>query len=186
MFWGSCCGAPSWCLREACVEWSRTGQCDGWGVGCPRRVGEVFERLRPCGDEGGGGSVRRPWCRSGYRSWRWSSKPGGTVRRWLSRWGGYRLGSVVTGHAGDGNTAGLGRVQKKELGEILGRPPSRRVSGPGSGTSRLLEDVASGQVRRLLRVGLLLTCCSCASWERASASPTPSTSAATRRPSPGG
>ena len=63
-------------------------------------------------------------------------RAGGTVRGWLSRWW-CRLGSVVTGHAGDG------RAQEEELegawadcprggcqGRVLGRPGSLRTSRP--------------------------------------------------------
>ena len=48
----------------------------------------------------------------------------GTVREWLSEWRQTRLDSVVTGHAGNENAAKLKRAQKKELEEILSRPPS--------------------------------------------------------------
>ena len=41
-----------------------------------------------------------------------------TVREWLSEWRRYRLGSVVTGHAGGENAAKLRRAQKEELEEI--------------------------------------------------------------------
>ena len=47
-----------------------------------------------------------------------------TVREWLSEWRRYRLGSVVTGHAGNENAAKLRRAQKEELEEILSKPPS--------------------------------------------------------------
>ena len=47
-----------------------------------------------------------------------------TVREWLSEWRRYRLGSVVTGHAGNENAAKLKRAQKEELEEILSKPPS--------------------------------------------------------------
>ena len=46
------------------------------------------------------------------------------VREWLSEWRRYRLGSVVTGHAGNENAAKLKRAQKEELEEILSKPPS--------------------------------------------------------------
>ena len=48
----------------------------------------------------------------------------GTVREWLSEWRRYRIGSVVTGHAGNENASKLKRAQKEELEEILGKPPS--------------------------------------------------------------
>ena len=48
----------------------------------------------------------------------------GTVREWLSEWRRYRMGSVVTGHAGNENASKLKRAQKEELEEILSRPPS--------------------------------------------------------------
>ena len=47
-----------------------------------------------------------------------------TVREWLSEWRRTRLGSVVTGHAGNENAAKLRRAQKEELEEILSKPPS--------------------------------------------------------------
>ena len=47
-----------------------------------------------------------------------------TVREWLSEWRRYRLGSVVTGHAGGENAAKLKRAQKEELEEVLSKPPS--------------------------------------------------------------
>ena len=88
-----------------------------------------------------------------------------TVREWLSEWRRYRLGSVVTGHAGGENAAKLRRSQKEELEEVLGRPPSESGVKAAFWDVPALRDVASGQVRRLVQVGLLLTCCSCASWE---------------------
>ena len=47
-----------------------------------------------------------------------------TVREWLSEWRRYRLGSVVTGHAGGENAAKLRRAQKEEREEIFNKPPS--------------------------------------------------------------
>ena len=88
-----------------------------------------------------------------------------TVREWLSEWRRYRLGSVVTGHAGGENAAKLRRSQKEELEEVLGRPPSESGVKAAFWGVPALRDVASGQVRRLVQVGLLLTGCSCASWE---------------------
>ena len=55
----------------------------------------------------------------------------GTVREWLSEWRRYRMGSVVTGHAGNENASKLKRAQKKELEEILSRPPSEAGAGAG-------------------------------------------------------
>ena len=40
----------------------------------------------------------------------------GTVREWLSEWRQTRLGSVVTGHAGNENAARLKRAQKGGAG----------------------------------------------------------------------
>ena len=109
----------------------------------------------------------------------------GTVREWLSEWRRYRLSSVVTGHAGNENAAKLKRAQKKELEEILSRPPSEAGVKAGFWDVPALEDVV--QIRfgveyrsessyRLLMRFLGMSLCSL----------TRSTSAATRRPSPGG
>ena len=84
----------------------------------------------------------------------------GTVREWLSQWRQARLSSVVTGHAVGENAAKLKRAQKKELEEILSRPPSEAGVKAGFWDVPALEDVASDQVRRRVQVGLLLTCCS--------------------------
>ena len=110
----------------------------------------------------------------------------GTVRKWLSQWRRRRLQSVVTGHAVGENAAKFKRAQKEELEEILNKPPSE------AGVEAELWD-AHGSLRmsRLIRFGaryrsdssyrLLMRflgmslCCQ-----------TRSTSAATRRPSPGG
>ncbi|MBF0697837.1 IS630 family transposase [Actinomyces bowdenii] len=48
-----------------------------------------------------------------------------TVRDWLSAWRLSRLGSVVTGYAGNQNAARLTRAQKDQRKETLSRPPSR-------------------------------------------------------------
>ena len=70
---------------------------------------------------------------------------------------------VVTGHAVGGNAARLKWAQKGGAG---GDPEETAVGGGRRGRllgrPRLLEDVASDQVRRPVQVGLLLTCCSCA------------------------
>ena len=87
-----------------------------------------------------------------------------TVREWLSEWRRYRLSSVVTGHAGNENAAKLKRAQKEELEEVFSKPPSESGVKAGFWGVPALEDVASDQVRRPVRVGLLLTCCSCAFW----------------------
>ncbi|MGL5823824.1 MAG: IS630 family transposase [Nocardioides sp.] len=47
-----------------------------------------------------------------------------TVAGWLSDWNGSRLGSVVTGHAGNENAAKLTERQKSQLAEVLASPPS--------------------------------------------------------------
>ncbi|MCZ0858418.1 IS630 family transposase [Actinomyces israelii] len=67
----------------------------------------------------------------------------GTVREWLSEWRRYRMGSVVTGHAGNENAAKLKRAQKKELEEILSRPPSEAGVKAGFWDVPALKDVVS-------------------------------------------
>ena len=67
----------------------------------------------------------------------------GTVREWLSEWRQTRLGSVVTGHAGNENAAKLKRAQKKELEEILSRPPSEAGVKAGFWDVPALKDVVS-------------------------------------------
>jgi transposase len=47
-----------------------------------------------------------------------------TVQGWLSQWRIWRLGSVVTGHRGNENTAKLTRAQKEEVAQVLKEPPS--------------------------------------------------------------
>ena len=109
----------------------------------------------------------------------------GTVREWLSQWRQARLSSVVTGHAVGGNAAKLKRAQKEELEEILGKPPSESGVKAGFWDVPALKDVVSIKFGveyrsessyRLLMHFLGMSLCS----------PTRSTSAATRRPSPGG
>ena len=109
----------------------------------------------------------------------------GTVREWLSQWRQARLSSVVTGHAVGGNAAKLKRARKEELGEILGKPPSEAGVKAGFWDVPALKDVVSIKFGveyrsessyRLLMHFLGMSLCS----------PTRSTSAATRRPSPGG
>ena len=108
-----------------------------------------------------------------------------TVREWLSEWRRYRLSSVVTGPAGNENAAKLKRAQKEELEEILGKPPSESGVKAGFWDVPALKDVVqikfgveyrSESSYRLLMRFLGMSLCS----------PTRSTSAATRRPSPGG
>ena len=65
----------------------------------------------------------------------------GTVREWLSEWRRYRMGSVVTGHAGNENAAKLKRAQKEELEEILSRPPSEAGVKAGFWDVPALKDV---------------------------------------------
>ena len=65
----------------------------------------------------------------------------GTVREWLSEWRRYRMGSVVTGHAGNENASKLKRAQKKELEEILSRPPSEAGVKAGFWDVPALKDV---------------------------------------------
>jgi transposase len=48
-----------------------------------------------------------------------------TVKGWLEDWLQERLGSVVTGHAGNENAAKLTRDQKDELKKMLVSPPSK-------------------------------------------------------------
>lgn len=48
-----------------------------------------------------------------------------TVAGWLADWRRVRLGSVVTGHAGNQNAARLTGEQKASLREVLAAPPSR-------------------------------------------------------------
>ena len=67
----------------------------------------------------------------------------GTVREWLSEWRRYRMGSVVTGHAGNENAAKLKRAQKEELEEILSRPPSEAGVKAGFWDVPALKDVVS-------------------------------------------
>ena len=79
-----------------------------------------------------------------------------TVREWLSEWRRYRLGSVVTGHAGNENAAKLKRAQKEKLEEILSKPPSesrsqgRLLGRPGPQGRR------ADRIRSRVQVGLLL------------------------------
>ncbi len=47
-----------------------------------------------------------------------------TVQGWLRDWSETRLGSVVTGHAGNQNAAKLTLEQKESLSEVLAAPPS--------------------------------------------------------------
>ena len=59
-----------------------------------------------------------------------------TVQEWPADWRATRMCSVLIGHAGNQNAAKPARAQKEELKPSWpGRPP-RRVSAPGSGTSR--------------------------------------------------
>ena len=51
------------------------------------------------------------------------------------------MGSVVTGHAGNENAAKLKRAQKKELEEILSRPPSEAGVKAGFWDVPALKDV---------------------------------------------
>lgn len=48
-----------------------------------------------------------------------------TVRGWLREWKSARLGSVVTGHAGNENAAKLTAAQKHEVRKALASPPSK-------------------------------------------------------------
>ena len=58
-----------------------------------------------------------------------------TIREWLAGWRDSRMCSVLTGHAGNQDAAEPARAREDELRSWPGRPP-RRVSAPGSGTSR--------------------------------------------------
>ena len=59
-----------------------------------------------------------------------------TVQEWPADWQATRMCSGLTGHAGNQDAAEPARAQKEELKPSSpGRPP-RRVSAPGSGTSR--------------------------------------------------
>jgi transposase len=58
-----------------------------------------------------------------------------TVLEWLRGWRARRLGSVVTGHAGNENAAKLTRAQKEEVKEVLAAKPS------GSGVAVEFWDV---------------------------------------------
>ena len=109
----------------------------------------------------------------------------GTVREWLSEWRRYRMGSVVTGHAGNENASKLKRAQKKELEEILSRPPSEAGVKAGFWDVPALKDVvqirfgveyrSDSSYRLLMRFLGMSLCC-----------PDPFGGAARRRPSPGG
>jgi len=67
------------------------------------------DTLQAGADESGDDSTRFSRRRAGY--YRGGGRAGrGTVRRRLSRWRGYRLVSVVTGHVGNGNAVGPGRA----------------------------------------------------------------------------
>ena len=108
-----------------------------------------------------------------------------TVREWLSEWRRYRLGSVVTGHAGNENAAKLKRAQKEELEEILSKPPSESGVKAAFWDVPALRDVvqtgfgveyrSDSSYRLLMRFLGMSLCC-----------PDPFGGAATRRPSPGG
>lgn len=47
------------------------------------------------------------------------------IKEWLSSWGRNRLHSVVTGYAGNQNTARLILAQKERFKEVLSKPPSQ-------------------------------------------------------------
>ena len=93
-----------------------------------------------------------------------------TVREWLSEWRRYRLGSVVTGHAGNENAA---------------KPPSESGVKAAFWDVPALKDVvqirfgveyrSDSSYRLLMRFLGMSLCC-----------PDPFGGAATRRPSPGG
>ena len=112
-------------------------------------------------------------------------RTGKTVREWLSEWRRYRLGSVVTGHAGGENAAKLRRAQKEELEEILSKPPSESGVRAEFWDVPALRDVvqirfgveyrSDSSYRLLMRFLGMSLCC-----------PDPFGGAATRRPSPGG
>ena len=59
-----------------------------------------------------------------------------TVQEWLVDWRATRMCSVLTGHAGNQNAAKPARAQKEELKPSSPSHRPRRVSTPGSGTSR--------------------------------------------------
>jgi transposase len=48
----------------------------------------------------------------------------GTVNEWLRGWNSSRLGSIVTGHAGNLNASYLNAEQRAEVAEVLALPPS--------------------------------------------------------------
>jgi len=90
------------------------------------------------------------------------------VREWLSQW---RQGRAepswwsVAPWAGTRQSSS-GR-RREEVEEVPGEPPSKPLSGVGTGVGLwgahgFLGVVASDQVRCPVGVGLLLTCCSCA------------------------
>ena len=63
-------------------------------------------------------------------------RAGRTVQEWLAEWQATRMCSGLTGHAGNQDAAELTRTRKEELKPSSPSHRPRRVSAPGSGTSR--------------------------------------------------
>jgi transposase len=68
-----------------------------------------------------------------------------TVRNWLRDWCARRLGSVVTGHAGNENAAKLTRAQKEQVKEALMAKPSESGIPAAFWDVPALEDLVSAR-----------------------------------------
>jgi transposase len=79
---------------------------------------------------------------------RFVDRSAGTVRNWLRDWCAWRLGSVVTGHAGNENAAKLTRAQKERVKQALAAKPSE------SGVPAEFWDVPALETLVLTRFGV--------------------------------
>ena len=112
-------------------------------------------------NEGGGDCVRRPRRRPGY------CRGDGRAGRGDSAQVAVAVAEEKAAVRGD--RACRGRERGEAQAGAEGGGFQQAALGVGSqgralGRPRLIEDVASDQVRRPVQVGLLLTCCSCVFW----------------------
>lgn len=49
-----------------------------------------------------------------------------TITKWIKEWSHIRMASLFTGHAGNGNASKLTKDQRREIKEVLEKPPSKQ------------------------------------------------------------